>query len=99
MFLWEFCYWLYSNYWWCNLIKTTELLRGDSDNGEDKVGSEVSIGISGFFKSLIGFGAKAQTDAQLETSFKSESLVKTILQNTILTGFLHRQNWICIHWI
>ena len=56
------------------------------------MGSEVSIGISGFFKSLIGFGAKAQTDAQLETSFKSESLVETILQNTILTGFLHRQN-------
>lgn len=71
-----------------NLIKTTELLSGDSDSGGAKVGAEASIGISGLFKSLIGFGAKAQTDAQLEISFKSESLVKTILQNTILTDFL-----------
>lgn len=71
-----------------NLIKTTELLSGESDNGETKVGAEASVGISGLFKSLIGFGAKAQTEAQLETSFRSESLVKTILQNTILTDFL-----------
>lgn len=71
-----------------SLIKTTELLSGDADRGETKVGAEASIGISGLFKSLIGFGAKAQADAQLETSFKSESLVKTIIQNTILTDFL-----------
>lgn len=71
-----------------SLIKTTELLSGESDNSEAKVGAEASVGISGLFKSLIGFGAKAQTEAQLETSFKSESLVKTILQNTILTDFL-----------
>lgn len=41
-----------------------------------------------FFKSLIGFGAKVQTESKLETSFKSDFLVKTILQNTILTDFL-----------
>lgn len=70
------------------LIKTTELLNGDADNGEAKVSGEASVGISSLFKNLIGLGAKVQTDSKLETSFKSETLIKTILQNTILTDFL-----------
>jgi len=70
------------------LVKTTELLKGDTDNGEAKVGGELSVGISSLFKNLIGIGAKVQTNSKLETSFKSETLIKTILQNTILTDFL-----------
>lgn len=70
------------------LIKTTELLSGDTDSGEAKVSAEASIGISSLFKNLIGLGAKAQMESKLETSFKSEELIKTILQNTILTDFL-----------
>ncbi len=70
------------------LIKTTELLSGDTDSGEAKVSAEASIGISSLFKNLIGLGAKAQMESNLETSFKSEELIKTILQNTILTDFL-----------
>lgn len=70
------------------LTRTTELLSEDGDNGDANIGAEASIGINGLFKSLIGFGAKVQTESKLETSFKSESLVKTILQNTILTDFL-----------
>lgn len=70
------------------LTKTTELLNGDTDKGGASVGADASIGIGGVFKSLIGFGAKIQTESNLETSFKSESLIKTILQNTILTDFL-----------
>ena len=71
-----------------HLVKTTELLNCDTDNGEAKVGGELSVGISSLFKNLIGIGAKAQTNSKLETSFKSETLIKTILQNTILTDFL-----------
>lgn len=71
-----------------HLVKTTELLKGDTDNGEAKVGGELSVGISSLFKNLVGIGAKVQANSKLETSFKSETLVKTILQNTILTDFL-----------
>lgn len=71
-----------------NLTKTTELLSDDTNSAEGKMGTEVSAGISSLFKSLIGFGAKTKIDTNLETSFKSEALVKTILQNTILTDFL-----------
>ena len=70
------------------LTKTIELLSEDADNGGANIGAEASVGINGLFKSLIGFGAKVQAESKLETSFKSESLVKTILQNTILTDFL-----------
>lgn len=70
------------------LMKTTELLSEDTDNGGANIAAEASVGINGLFRSLIGFGAKVQTESKLETSFKSESLVKTILQNTILTDFL-----------
>ena len=70
------------------LTKTTELLSEDTDNGGANIAAEASVGINGLFRSLIGFGAKVQTESKLETSFKSESLVKTILQNTILTDFL-----------
>lgn len=70
------------------LIKTTELLNSDTGKGEVGVGAEASVGIGEVFKSLIGFGAKVQTESKLESSFKSDSLVKTILQNTILTDFL-----------
>lgn len=70
------------------LVKTTELLSGDSDNGKAKVTGELSVGISSLFKNLIGIGAKVQANSELETSFKSETLIKTILQNTILTDFL-----------
>lgn len=70
------------------LEKTTELLDLDNDNGEADVKAEASVGISGIFKSLIGVGAKAETNANVNISYKSESLVKTILQNTILTDFL-----------
>lgn len=70
------------------LVKTTELLSGDNDNGKAKVTGELSVGISSLFKNLIGIGAKAQVNSELETSFKSETLIKTILQNTILTDFL-----------
>lgn len=70
------------------LVKTTELLSGDIDNGKAKVTGELSVGISSLFKNLIGIGAKVQANSELETSFKSEMLIKTILQNTILTDFL-----------
>lgn len=70
------------------LVKTTELLSGDIDNGKAKVTGELSVGISSLFKNLIGIGAKVQANSELETSFKSETLIKTILQNTILTDFL-----------
>ena len=70
------------------LTKTTELLSIDADNGGANVGTEASVGINGLFRSLIGFGAKVEAESKLETSFKSETLIKTILQNTILTDFL-----------
>lgn len=70
------------------LEKTTELLDIDNSEGNADLKTNASIGISGIFKSLIGFGVKAETNANLDISYKSESLVKTILQNTILTDFL-----------
>lgn len=40
------------------------------------MGAEASIGISGLFKSLIGFGAKAQTEAQLRNIFQERIACK-----------------------
>lgn len=70
------------------LTKTTELLDENNNQGNADLDAEASIGISRLFKSLIGFGAKVQTESKLETSYRDEKLVKTILQNTILTDFL-----------
>ena len=70
------------------LEKTTELLDLDNSGGNADLKTNASIGISSIFKNLIGFGVKAETNANLDISYKSESLVKTILQNTILTDFL-----------
>ena len=75
-----------------NLVKTTELLNADKGNANVGTSADASVGIGGIFKSLIGFSANAQVKSNLEASTQSESLVKTILQNTILTDFLDVAN-------
>ena len=75
-----------------NLEKTIQLLDIDKDDASVGAKSDISIGIGGIFKSLIGFGANAQVKSNIDASTQSESLVKTILQNTILTDFLDIAN-------
>ena len=59
------------------LIKTTELLSGDTDSGEAKVSAEASIGISSLFKNLIGLGGKSSNGIKFRNIFlKSEELIK-----------------------
>ena len=75
-----------------NLVKTTALLNGYKRNANFGINADASVGIKGIFKSLIGFGANVQVKSNLEASTQSESLVTTILQNTILTDFLEIAN-------
>jgi len=70
------------------LEKTTELLK-DTQKGVGVDGNiKVSGGISGIFKTLLGFEASTEVNSNAHISFKTDQLVKNILQNTILTDFL-----------
>ena len=75
-----------------HLTLTTELLDSDTDSGEAGIESKVSVGIGKIFRSLIGLDASASVGANLKTKFQNDSLVRNILQNTILTDFLSIAN-------
>ncbi len=70
------------------LTRTTELLN--EKTGTAGAGTEVtaSAGVSGLFRKLIGIGAEGKINISADTSLRRDSLVKTILQNTIMTDFL-----------
>jgi hypothetical protein len=71
-----------------NLEKTTELLNETTKNGQAEVNAKASGGIGGVLKALVGFETKVSVDAELETSFNTNQMVKNILKNTILTDFI-----------
>lgn len=70
------------------LTRTMELLSGNETKGKVDGEAEVSIGINSLFRKMIGIGANGKIDASIEDSYRDDSLVKTILQNTILTDFI-----------
>ena len=70
------------------LEKTTELLNETTDKGQADVDTKASVGIGGVLKALVGFEVKASVDAELETSFNTNQMVKNIVKNTILTDFI-----------
>lgn len=70
------------------LEKTTELLNETTDKGQAEVDTKTSVGIGGILKALVGFEVKASVDAELETSFNTNQMVKNIVKNTILTDFI-----------
>ncbi len=70
------------------LTKTTELLSEKSGAVESGAEGTVSVGISGLFRKLVGIGTDGKLSLSADASLKKDSLVKTILQNTILTDFL-----------
>ena len=77
------------------LSHTTELLKNDDASGNAGVETGASIGFGKLFKSLVGFGASASAEANINIGFKSENLIRNILQNTILTDFLSIANERC----
>lgn len=70
------------------LEKTTELLNETNDRGNAAISGKGSIGIGGVLKALVGFEIKSSVDAELETSFNTNQMVKNIVKNTILTDFI-----------
>ena len=68
---------------------TTELLK--SREGIESQKGEVTgkVGISGFFKALLGLEASVSGEVTAGLSFNSNKMVKNIVKNTILTDFLH----------
>lgn len=70
------------------LEKTTELLNETNDRGNGNISGKGSIGIGGVLKALVGFEVKTSVEAQLETSFNTNQMVKNIVKNTILTDFI-----------
>jgi len=70
------------------LEKTTELLKDTQKDVGLDINAKVSGGISGIFKALLGFEVSAEGNSNAHVSFKTDRLVKNILQNTILTDFL-----------
>lgn len=76
-----------------NLDKTTELLKETGKNAQldGKVGAGASTKnnvFSNFLSALIGFSGNAEVNAAAGLTFKTDKMVKTIIQNTILTDFL-----------
>lgn len=72
------------------LEKTTELLNETTDKGNADVDARVGvgIGIGGVLKALVGFEVKTSVEAESETSFNTNQMVKNIVKNTILTDFI-----------
>lgn len=70
------------------LEKTTELLNETKDKGQAGIDTKASVGIGGVLKALVGFEIKGSADAELETSFNTNQMVKNIVKNTILTDFI-----------
>lgn len=70
------------------LEKTTELLNETTDKGSADVDAKAGVGIGGVLKALVGFEVKTSVEAELETSFNTNQMVKNIVKNTILTDFI-----------
>lgn len=76
-----------------NLNKTTELLKQTGKNAQSEGKVEVGVStkdnpLSGFLSALIGFTGKANVNANAGVSSRADKMVKSIIQNTILTDFL-----------
>ena len=71
-----------------NLERTTELLNDTKKGTETEGSAKISAGISKMFKTIIGFGAEASVEGSVYASLQSNKMVKSILQNTILTDFM-----------
>lgn len=71
------------------LEKTTELLNETSDNGNAAIETKASLGIGGVLKALMGFEVKGSVEAEMDTSFNANEMVKNIVKNTILTDFIN----------
>jgi len=70
------------------LEKATELLNETNDKGETGIEAKASVGVGGFLKALIGFETSVAVGASLETSFNTNSMVKNIVKNTMLSDFI-----------
>lgn len=70
------------------LEKTTELLNETTDQGNAALNGKASVGIGGVLKALVGFEVKTSVEAELDTSFNTNQMVKNIVKNTILTDFI-----------
>lgn len=70
------------------LTKTVELLSNKTNSGTGETKAKASAGIGDLFRGLLGFGANIDVETGIGATFQNETLVKNILQNTILTDFL-----------
>lgn len=77
-----------------NLEKTTELLDEKDAGAETEANAKVSVGITSMLKKIIGFGAEAGVEANTYASIQRNKMVKSIIQNTILTDFIGLVNGI-----
>ena len=71
-----------------SMEKTTELLKSREASEEQTVGVTGTGGISGVFKALLGWEAKASADISGNLAFNGSKIAKNIVKNTILTDFL-----------
>lgn len=72
-----------------NLEKTSELLGDTVDSVNGSSGISGKIGVMGALKVLLGNEISASANAEINTSYTNERMVKTIVKNTILTDFIN----------
>jgi len=75
-----------------SLERTTELFTAINAEAEAGVKVEGSFGLGKLFKALLGTGIDAHFNASASGSVQKDKLVRNILNNTLLTDFLHTFN-------
>lgn len=68
---------------------TQELLKDTIDNAAAKTGLDAKVGVSGMLKALLGNEIAVSANAELDTSYNNEKLVKNVIKNTLLTDFIN----------
>lgn len=68
---------------------TQELLKDTIDNAAAKTGLDAKVGISGMLKAILGNEIAVSANAELDTSYNNEKLVKNVIKNTLLTDFIN----------
>ena len=71
-----------------NLERTTELLDDTKKCADTNGTAKISAGIAKMFKTIIGFGSEVSIEGNAYASFQRNKMIKSIIQNTILTDFM-----------
>lgn len=74
------------------LEHTTTLLRNSNNSAEVGVEATASVGVSGFFKALIGLNGNVNAEGKLYSGLETNKMIENIVKNTLLSDFVDFTN-------